>query len=117
MSVNVSCLQLKDDDFPHIVETELEKAHLPADSLILEMTESYFVSDSDIIADALSKLRKLGCNIAMDDFGTGYSSLGRLTNFNIDIVKIDRLFVQQLYANHFNHSFIEAVIRLCHSAV
>ena len=116
MSVNVSCLQLKDDDFPHIVETELEKAHLPADSLILEMTESYFVSDSDIIADALSKLRKLGCNIAMDDFGTGYSSLGRLTNFNIDIVKIDRLFVQQLYANHFNQSFIEAVIRLCHSA-
>ena len=42
--------------------------------------------------------------------------MGRLTNVNIDIVKIDRLFVQQLYANHFNQSFIEAVIRLCHSA-
>lgn len=116
MSVNVSCIQFKDINFPYMVEEELKKHHLPPMGLILEMTESNFVTDSDNIADTLSFLRKLGCRIAMDDFGTGYSSLGRLTNFNIDVVKIDRLFVQQLNNNHFNHNFIEAVIRLCHSA-
>lgn len=116
MSVNVSCIQFKDINFPYIVEEELKKHQLPPSGLILEMTESYFVTDGDNVEDALSYLRKLGCRIAMDDFGTGYSSLGRLTNFNIDVVKIDRLFVQQLNDNHFNHSFIEAVIRLCHSA-
>lgn len=116
MSVNVSCIQFKDLNFPYIVEDESKKHHLPPSGLILEMTESYFVTESDNIEEALSFLRKLGCRIAMDDFGTGYSSLGRLTNFNIDVVKIDRLFVQQLNDNHFNHNFIEAVIRLCHSA-
>lgn len=116
MSVNASCIQFKDIHFPYMVEEELKKHYLPPSGLTLEMTESNFVTDSDNIEETLSFLRKLGCRIAMDDFGTGYSSLGRLTNFNIDIVKIDRLFVQQLNDNHYNHSFVEAVIRLCHSA-
>lgn len=116
MNVNVSCIQFKDDSFPRIVEEKLKEYGLKPSCLTLEMTESYFVTDKEHIADALSYLHKLGCKISMDDFGTGYSSLGRLTEFNIDEVKIDRLFVKSLNANHYNYSFVEAVIRLCHSA-
>lgn len=116
MNVNVSCLQFRDDDFPRLVKEELERWNLPAKCLTLEMTETYFVTDIEHISAVVSSLRSMGCKIAMDDFGTGYSSLGRLTEFNIDIVKIDRLFVRSLNANHYNYSFVEAVIHLCHSA-
>lgn len=116
MNVNVSCMQFKDPRFPAIVEEELKQYDLPPQCITLEMTETYFVTDSDSITAAVDYLHNLGCGIAMDDFGTGYSSLGRLTEFNIDVVKIDRLFVKSLNANNYNHSFVEAVIRLCHSA-
>lgn len=116
MNVNASCLQFKDFRFPFDVKSELERYHLPSECLTIEMTETYFVTDSEEIESTVSYLHRLGGNIAMDDFGTGYSSLGRLSEFNIDIVKIDRLFVKSLNVNHYNHKFIEAVVRLCHSA-
>lgn len=116
INVNVSCLQFKDDSFASVVEEELKRYGLPPRYLTLEMTETYFVTNKENLAATISYLHELGCKIAMDDFGTGYSSLGRLTEFNIDVVKIDRLFVQSLNANHYNYSFVEAVIRLCHRA-
>lgn len=116
INVNVSCLQFKEKNFPAIVEEELKRFGLPPGNLTLEMTETYFVTDIVKFADALGSLHRLGCKIAMDDFGTGYSSLGRLTEFDIDVVKIDRLFVKSLNANHYNYRFVEAVISLCHRA-
>ncbi len=116
INVNVSCRQFKDDGFASVVEEELRRYGLPPQCLTLEMTETYFVTNKENLAATVSCLHELGCRIAMDDFGTGYSSLGRLTEFNIDVVKIDRLFVQSLNANHYNYSFVEAVIRLCHRA-
>ena len=116
INVNVSCRQFKDDGFASVVEEELRRYGLPPQCLTLEMTETYFVTNKENLAATVSYLHELGCRIAMDDFGTGYSSLGRLTEFNIDVVKIDRLFVQSLNANHYNYSFVEAVIRLCHRA-
>lgn len=73
-------------------------------SIVLEMTESYFVTDMDALRATFDRLRSIGIRIAMDDFGTGYSSLGLrwLPRSPADIVKIDRLFIKDIHREAFN---------------
>lgn len=117
MNVNVSYLQIIDKDFIPFVEGLLKKYELDAAHIVLELTESYFVTDMTALQDAFQSLRELNIRIAMDDFGTGYSSLGMLSQTPADIVKIDRLFISLINDQEhvFNRSFIGAVIQLCHS--
>lgn len=115
MQVNVSYLQLRDKFFCTRLEELLRDNRLSPKHIVLELTESYFITDSERINDTLKRLRQLNIRLAMDDFGTGYSSLGRLTDFDVDIVKIDRLFVKSSNSNRYNRDFIESVIRLCHN--
>lgn len=115
MNINVSYLQILDKNFVSYIENMITKYQLDPIHIVLELTESYFVTDMDILKDTFEKLRKLNIFIAMDDFGTGYSSLGMLSQTLADIVKIDRLFISAIDINQFNLSFINAVIELCHS--
>lgn len=115
MHVNVSYLHLRDNDFCMHLRELLDKYKLSPHHLVLELTESYFITDEASIKSTLKQLRESAVCIAMDDFGTGYSSLGRLTQFDVDIVKIDRLFVQSLNSKKYNHDFIESVVKLCHN--
>ena len=115
MQVNVSYLQLRDKNFCSRVEALLKEHRLLPKHIVLELTESYFITDSERINDTLKRLKQLKIRLAMDDFGTGYSSLGRLTDFDVDIVKIDRLFVKTSNSDRYNRDFIESVIRLCHN--
>ena len=115
MQVNVSYLQLRDKNFCSRVEALLKEHRLLPKHIVLELTESYFITDSERINDTLKRLKQLKIRLAMDDFGTGYSSLGRLTDFDVDIVKIDRLFVKASNSDRYNRDFIESVIRLCHN--
>ncbi len=115
MNVNISYVQLFDRDFIPNVQHSLEKTGLDPAQLVLEMTESYFVTDFDALKLTFDRLRSLGIRLAMDDFGTGYSSLGMLSQTPADIVKIDRVFIRNIHAETFNRSFIDAVIDLCHS--
>lgn len=117
MHINVSYLQFIDKDFVPVIEWLLEKYHLDTSHIVLELTESYFVTDMPALKETFQKLRELQIRIAMDDFGTGYSSLGMLSQTPADIVKIDRIFISFINdeKHTFNHSFIGAVIKLCHS--
>lgn len=117
MNVNVSYLQLQDASFIDYVSQALKDHQCQAQHLVLEMTESYFVTNLDLLHKSFHQLREMGIRLAMDDFGTGYSSLGMLSQIPADIVKIDRMFIAAIDdQNHnFNRSFIEAVIQLCHS--
>ncbi|MEG2933331.1 MAG: EAL domain-containing protein [Gordonibacter sp.] len=115
MNVNVSYVQLRDPSFCDKVEHLLLKYELDADNIILELTESRFISGDAAVNASLERLKALHIPLAMDDFGTGYSSLGRLAQFNVDLVKIDGLFVQALNRSRYNHDFVESVIRLCHN--
>lgn len=115
MNVNISYLQLFDHDFVPYVQRVLERLGVDPSQLVLEMTESYFVTDLDALKMTFDRLRGLGIRLAMDDFGTGYSSLGMLSQSPADIVKIDRVFIKNIHAERFNRSFIDAVIDLCHS--
>lgn len=115
MNVNVSYLQMLDNDFIPFIQKTLKDHALDAKHIVIELTESYFVTDMDALKSIFQSLRLLGIHIAMDDFGTGYSSLGMLAQMPADIVKIDRLFINAIHDNTFNLDFIGAVIRLCHS--
>lgn len=115
MSVNVSYLQLRESSFCEQVEHLLKKYDLDASHLTLELTESYFITDAKRIEKTIQRLHELQINLAMDDFGTGYSSLARLSEFAVDIVKIDRSFVQSLHQSKYNHDFVDSVVRLCHN--
>ena len=93
VSVNVSPRQFEQPGFLACVRAALEQEGLPASTLILELTETTLMRDSDEALSRLNALNGLGLRLAIDDFGTGYSSLAYLQRFPVDIVKIDRTFV------------------------
>jgi diguanylate cyclase (GGDEF)-like protein len=94
VSVNVSARQLQRAEFVDEVREALLLSGIPPETLVLELTESVMVQDTDLAVLRLDALHDLGVHIAIDDFGTGYSSLNYLRQFPIDILKIDRSFVR-----------------------
>ena len=93
MSVNLSVRQLQSETHVADVRSALSLTGLPASSLVLEITESLMLTDTDFAMQQLHDLKGLGIRLAMDDFGTGYSSLSYLSRFPVDILKMDRSFV------------------------
>jgi diguanylate cyclase (GGDEF)-like protein/PAS domain S-box-containing protein len=96
MAVNVSVRQFDRSDLPTVVGEVLAETGMPADQLCLEMTESVLMTDTEENLAQLVRLKALGLTLAIDDFGTGYSSLAYLRRFPVDILKIDRSFVERL---------------------
>jgi EAL domain-containing protein (putative c-di-GMP-specific phosphodiesterase class I) len=96
ISVNVSARQLQDPGFADEVATILADTQFPPEKLILEITESVVMSNSQSTLERLHELKALGLRLAIDDFGTGYCNLGYLQRFPLDILKIDRSFVTGL---------------------
>jgi EAL domain-containing protein (putative c-di-GMP-specific phosphodiesterase class I) len=94
MSVNLSVKQLQSDTIVADVEFALAESGLAPDALVLEITESVMMLDTDLAVERLKALKNLGVRVALDDFGTGYSSLSYLSRFPIDILKMDRSFLQ-----------------------
>ncbi|MBV9879282.1 MAG: EAL domain-containing protein, partial [Gemmatirosa sp.] len=93
LTVNVSPRQLQDRSFVDDVEDVLTATRFPAERLLLELTESVFMQADDRTLATLHALKALGVRLAIDDFGTGYSSLAYLQQFPLDVLKIDRRFV------------------------
>jgi diguanylate cyclase (GGDEF)-like protein/PAS domain S-box-containing protein len=96
MAVNVSGRQLSDPDLIRYVSEALRRSRLTPSALVLEMTESVLIEDPSSAAIRLHELRRLGVRLAVDDFGTGYSSLSYLRQFPVDILKIDRSFIDTI---------------------
>src|SRR5664280_3044606 len=93
VSVNVSAFQLEREEFVDEVRGALEDAAIAPSSLILELTESMMMKDTELTIRRMEALRALGVRLAIDDFGTGYSSLNYIRQLPVDILKIDRSFV------------------------
>ncbi len=99
MAVNISGVQLKHIPLYDWVMDTLSKTGLPPRALLLEITESCLIHASEAIINDLQNLRKQGVLIAIDDFGTGFSSLSTLANLPVDVIKIDKLFIDQATIN------------------
>jgi len=107
VSVNVSARSLLDATLPAQIADLLRRHHLPARSLVLEITESVAVSDQEIVDEVLAALREMGIQISVDDFGTGFSSLSFVTRVPVDEIKVDRSFVDDMI----DSTAAEAVVR------
>lgn len=96
VSVNVSVLQMLNDNFIRQVDQAINSSGLAPHRLHLEVTESIFADDMAILTDRIAALKARHIHIAIDDFGTGFSSLSLLQALDFDLLKIDRAFVQQI---------------------
>jgi diguanylate cyclase (GGDEF)-like protein/PAS domain S-box-containing protein len=112
ISVNVSPRQLHTDELIEDVEFSLRSSGLPANSLVLEITETAMMHDTEASIARLVQLKTLGVRLAVDDFGTGYSSLSYLQRFPVDILKIDRAFVSTVGEQSADVSLAPAILSL-----
>ena len=114
ISVNVSPLQFQHADFYSWLDDVLSESGLDADLLELELTERMVMS-GDATTGLLRRIRQRGVRLSLDDFGTGYCSLSYLKHFPIDALKIDRVFVRDLPADHDTATITRAIIAMARS--
>jgi len=112
ISVNASRLQLANPNFIDHVADALARAELEPSSLIVEVTESILASESKHVIATLDALRNTGIRVAIDDFGTGYSSFAALAELPIDILKIDKRFIDNLVYDDQGRGFVNAIMQL-----
>ncbi|MBR1858654.1 MAG: GGDEF and EAL domain-containing protein [Selenomonadaceae bacterium] len=115
MSINISLYQLEEHMFFPFVQDCIERHQIDPTTLTFELTESQSVYDWEFVNKQFASFHELGIQIAMDDFGTGYSSLGFLKNFACNVIKIDRVFVQDILKSDFDRNLVKYTIKLCHS--
>ena len=113
--VNLSGRQFAQVDLVRQVVQALEEGDVPASSLCLEITETALMADPAMGLRVLNDLRALGVELAIDDFGTGYSSLSYLKRFPVDVLKIDRSFVDGLGKDPDDTAIVTAIISLARS--
>ncbi len=110
MSVNLSGRQLQDPELVHEVASAIRDSGLPARALVLEVTESVLVDDFDASLARLRALKGLGLRLAVDDFGTGYSSLSYLRDLPVDVIKIDKSFIDRVAVDPEGAAVVRSVI-------
>lgn len=110
VSVNVSTIELLNDEYFETVKALLDDSGFPKQNLVIELTEGRTVKDIDNLIIYTKKLRELGVQIALDDFGTGFNSIASMMDMKLDELKIDRSFIKD-YPNH-SGSLTKSVIRM-----
>jgi diguanylate cyclase (GGDEF)-like protein len=114
ISVNVASQQLAAGIFPDQVRDALAASGLPAEQLLLEVTESSLIENIDAALHQMAEVRALGARFALDDFGTGYSSLSYLRQFRVDVVKVDKSFIDDVIDAD-GGSLVEAIVHMAAS--
>jgi len=115
VSVNISAVQFRQDNFIDRIETILKEEGAVSSSIELEVTESILMHDMEASIQMLNYLRKIGFRIAIDDFGTGFSSLNYLRRLPVNVLKIDQSFVRDMLVESASLAIVESIISLAHS--
>lgn len=115
MAINISALQVIQEDFVEMVIRILEENDLEPKHLEIEMTETMLIENFQMVVEKLEALRKQGVKVALDDFGTGYSSLNYLNRLPIDTLKIDKSFIDTISQCGDEKSIINVLIVLGHT--
>ncbi|MBE0621499.1 MAG: EAL domain-containing protein [Burkholderiales bacterium] len=115
VAVNLSGRQLEMENLFTVVKAALDDSGLEPGYLELELTESYLVQNPEKAIATLSRLKAIGVSVSVDDFGTGYSSLAYLKRFPLDVLKVDRSFIQDIVADSNDAAITRAVIAMAHS--
>lgn len=112
MSVNVSAVQLRHEDFSQRAMSIISGSGVAPGSLELEITETAILNNDATVISQIKELNEFGVRIALDDFGTGYSSLSHLLELPIDIVKVDKIFVEQIEEQPDKAKIVGALIQM-----
>jgi diguanylate cyclase (GGDEF)-like protein/PAS domain S-box-containing protein len=112
MSVNISAHQLQHPGLIEEVREALESSGLDPGSLVLELTETAMMADTEMAILKLNQLKEIGVKLAIDDFGTGYSSLNYLRRFPVDILKVDKSFIDQVALGGEQGALTASIIKL-----
>ncbi len=118
VAVNLSATQFRDVRLPQTIANVLAQSGLPAHLLELELTESILLGHFDLVNETLNNLRQLGCALAIDDFGTGYSSLAYLQRFSVNVLKIDKSFIDGLdnaVSQMTGNTLVAAILAMAHA--
>lgn len=113
VGINVSASDLADDNFLQYLTEAFTSADIPLNHIILEITESVYLGDRNgKIADQIRRLREAGFKIALDDFGTGFASLTHLLTVPVDVIKIDKSFIDLLGVNNGSTAIVEGLLHI-----
>lgn len=115
VSINISIKQFERPDFVEKISAAIQDARIRSSDVELEITEGLLISNQKQAIDVLNALKARDILVSLDDFGTGYSSLSYLKEFPIDIIKIDRSFIQDLEKNKEGFEIVKAVVNLAHT--
>lgn len=115
IAVNLSPRQFRDEGLFSFIRDKLVAMEVMPCQLELEITEGILLGGQGYIQKALNKIKQIGIRLAMDDFGTGYSSLGYLRQFDFDVLKIDRSFIQGITTNQADYDLVKATIAMSRS--
>ena len=115
LAVNLSSFQLRHGDIVTMIKEKLDDYQYPAEYLEVELTESALMRREDEAEAILKQLQDIGVSLAIDDFGTGYSSLSYLRNFPLNVLKIDKSFIQEIDVNKEDREITAAIIAMGHT--
>jgi EAL domain-containing protein (putative c-di-GMP-specific phosphodiesterase class I) len=114
LSFNLSPLEFASHAHAVDLISEIKASGMNPKRVVLELTENAMIRDTQHVAKILRLFRRHGIRIALDDFGSGFSSLNHLAQMPIDIVKIDRTFLDGLTEKRKNQAMLQGIVRLCH---
>ncbi|MHB8130523.1 MAG: putative bifunctional diguanylate cyclase/phosphodiesterase [Mobilitalea sp.] len=114
VSINISVVQMLEPSFVAMIKEILLETEFDSRYLEFEITESVFIACPDYIIDVIKQLRKLGIRIALDDFGTGYASLSYLQMLPINVLKIDKSFIDKISSQSIKNQIVGNIISLSH---
>lgn len=114
LSINISALHLQNESLFDDIACSLRMHEFPSKNLEIEITETSLVSSVANATMLLNKIKKLGIKVALDDFGTGYASLSNLSDLPIDLLKIDKVFMDKMLMDAKNKNFVSAIISMGH---
>lgn len=114
VAINISANSLSDDTFMSFLLDTVGISLVPSKAITFEVTETSLMNHMSVAAGTLSKMREIGCKVALDDFGSGLSSYTYLKNFKVDIIKIDGGFVKQLHTNVVDWTIVDSMNQVAH---
>ena len=112
INVNLSVVQLIQKDVVGTVARILKKTGVKPRNIVLEITESFAINDMDRVLEIIRGIKELGPRIALDDFGTGYSSLNYIKQLPLDIIKVDKTFIDDIAEDEYAQAFIKLIVEL-----
>lgn len=114
ISINISAKTIASEDFVEKLKNTIYDTGFPSNRLELEITEYSMAENKIITMNNVNLLRTLGVKVALDDFGTGYTSLAQVLNMPIDLMKIDKSLIDEIYEKPTNRDFVDTIIYMGH---